>query len=407
MTSILDQPTTPPRGGTAAHRGGDADGFAGAGFVQWLVAALLLGAAVVHFALAAPHFGEATALGAGFLLAGWAQVGLAVAVLLRPSRPVLTAVIVVSGACIIAWAMSRTVGLPFGADGGHSEDVTMVDGVTVVMEAATIALAAMLFSSAVRQYRANTPALVVTIGILGLASAIVASPEARDHGAHEHGDAAHVDATTTAAGHTHTATGDQELAGVDERAQRPVGERIDPHAHGTEAEAAPDQPLDPATRALLGEQLTAARAVALQYPTAASAMAAGYREIGGFGPGSGAHYVNGRLVGAGFDASRAARAPVRRYEPHVPDRRGHVLLDGRRIRGFRRPERPLAPAQPLLHARSDAPDPTGLRGHAGAVRGARRHLRGEHRLDGARVGRAGVGEPERGVLPREPEHRVC
>lgn len=79
------------------------------------------------------------------------------------------------------------------------------------------------------------------------------------------------------------------------------------HVHGVKAqdiaaEAQPDQPLDAPTRALLAEQLTQARAHAMQYPTVADAIAAGYRLAGGFAPGSGAHYIGGSMTGSGpFD----------------------------------------------------------------------------------------------------------
>lgn len=59
-----------------------------------------------------------------------------------------------------------------------------------------------------------------------------------------------------------------------------------------QAELQPDKPLDRATRAELAEQLAAARAVAMRYPTVADATAAGYVLAGGFAPGSGAHYVS-------------------------------------------------------------------------------------------------------------------
>ena len=60
------------------------------------------------------------------------------------------------------------------------------------------------------------------------------------------------------------------------------------------AESQPYQPLDAATSARLKKQLSEARTVAMRYPTVASAIAAGYRLVGGgFGPGSGAHYIGG------------------------------------------------------------------------------------------------------------------
>jgi hypothetical protein len=71
-------------------------------------------------------------------------------------------------------------------------------------------------------------------------------------------------------------------------------------AQDVRAELQPDQPLDRATRALLAQQLVAARAVALQYPTVADATGRGYHLVGGgFGPGSGAHYIGG--FAPGFD----------------------------------------------------------------------------------------------------------
>jgi hypothetical protein len=83
------------------------------------------------------------------------------------------------------------------------------------------------------------------------------------------------------------------------------------HVHGVKAqdvaaEAQPDQPLDAPTRELLAQQLTAARAHALQYPTVADAEAAGYRLAGGFAPGSGAHYIGFQMTGSGtFDPNAA------------------------------------------------------------------------------------------------------
>jgi hypothetical protein len=69
------------------------------------------------------------------------------------------------------------------------------------------------------------------------------------------------------------------------------------------AENQPYRKLDPATQAVLTRQLAEARAVALRYPTVADATAAGYQLVGGgFGPGSGAHYIGGYEFN--FDPSR-------------------------------------------------------------------------------------------------------
>jgi hypothetical protein len=73
-------------------------------------------------------------------------------------------------------------------------------------------------------------------------------------------------------------------------------------AKDIQAESQPYQPLDAATNAVLTRQLDEARTVAMRYPTVADATAAGYFLVGGgFGPGSGAHYVNYHSFGSTFD----------------------------------------------------------------------------------------------------------
>ena len=160
----------------------------GIGWVQWLVAALLVGAGAVHLALAPSHFGESTVEGIGFLVAAWLQIALAVAVLLRPTRAVIFTIIAVSAASIGAWAVSRIWGLPFGEHADHAENVTVVDALTVVMEAFTVVLAATLLSPSVRRFRSPGYAVVAVVAVLGLTSALIAAPEARDHSAAAHGD---------------------------------------------------------------------------------------------------------------------------------------------------------------------------------------------------------------------------
>ena len=58
------------------------------------------------------------------------------------------------------------------------------------------------------------------------------------------------------------------------------------------AENQPDQPLDPVTRAKLALQLVVARTAAMQYPTVASARAAGMIQAGKFAPELGAHFIS-------------------------------------------------------------------------------------------------------------------
>jgi len=301
MATVLDRPTRTTTAEARSPRPSAAD----AGWVQWFVAALLAGAGAVHFALAPSHFGASTAGGLGFLIAGWVQISLAVAVLLRPTRRVIVAIVAVSAAAIGAWAVSRIWGLPFGAHAGHAESVTIVDSFTVVMEAFTIVLAAVLLSPAVRRSRSRLYSFAAVVAVLALTSALIAAPEARDHSAVAHGaatgstDAAAVAAAAT--GHVHGDTSTSASQPVtDLNGHVVTGVKAQDVAH----EQVPDTLLDAPTRAVLASQLSAARAAALAYPTVADAERAGYRLVGGaYGPGAGAHYIGGGAFGA-FDPAR-------------------------------------------------------------------------------------------------------
>ncbi|MDQ1422755.1 MAG: hypothetical protein QOD72_253, partial [Acidimicrobiaceae bacterium] len=72
------------------------------------------------------------------------------------------------------------------------------------------------------------------------------------------------------------------------------------HEHGV---AVPEQPMDAASRAKLGEQLVQARHAALTYPTVADAEAAGYQMVTPYLPLIGAHYIRWDLMDTSFDLS--------------------------------------------------------------------------------------------------------
>lgn len=290
------------------------------GWVQWAVAALLVGGGAVHLALAPSHFGESTAEGIGFLVAAWLQIALAVAVLLRPSRAVVLAVVTVSAGCIAAWAVSRIWGLPFGEHSGHAEQVTVVDGFTVAMEALTIVLSASLLSVSVRRAHSRAIAAVAVVAVLGLTSAVLAAPEARDHSA-----AAHGDETAGSSDHSHDSGSTADHAHDASSTSSPVTDLNGHEVTGVKAqdvahEEEPDVMLDASTRAVLAGQLSAARDAAMMYPTVADAEGAGYRLVGGaYGPGAGAHYIG--FGGGAFGAFDAAHPPTLIYDGVSPTAR--------------------------------------------------------------------------------------
>src|SRR5689334_6457798 len=88
-----------------------------------MMSALSAGAAVIHLAAAPPHYAELGDLGAGFLVSAAFQAWWAFRILGGASRRLVDLGIVVNVAIILAWAWTRTVGLPIGEFAGGPEPV--------------------------------------------------------------------------------------------------------------------------------------------------------------------------------------------------------------------------------------------------------------------------------------------
>ncbi len=192
-------------------------------------------------------------------------------------------------ALIGLWAVSRTVGLPLVGDhAGHAATVSLVDGATVAFEAAAVLVAvALLRRPGLGARTGGAAALAVPLVVMALTSAVVASPSARDHAAGSHGEhaaGAHDDAAM-AGGHAH---GDGAAVPEDDRGWSLL---TNGHDHG----ATELVELDDATQATLDDELAVTGELVARYPTAAEAMAAGYRRAGPFTPGLGTHYVGGPM----------------------------------------------------------------------------------------------------------------
>ncbi len=289
MTDVLEQPAAAGPEGTAdppkpAPAPGDTTsrppGAEPAGPEHWLLAALLVGAALIHAAMVPSHLGESSVEGTGFVVAAWAQVLLAVGVLLRPTRRLLAAVVATSAALIAAWVVSRTAGLPFGAHSGHAESVSFVDGVCVALEAAALLVAGALLGRRRARSRGRGRRIVAITGAVGavvLATAAVSSPSARDHAAGSHGAHGGDGHEAGASGHDHgAAAGDDDLG---------FSQLSNGHQHDTGVEA-----LSTAETVELAQQLAATSELVAKYPTIAAAEAAGWVRSGPFSPGLGTHY---------------------------------------------------------------------------------------------------------------------
>ena len=258
----------------------DVDPPADDGPTRWVLASFSAGAGIVHVVMAPSHFGASAVEGTGFLVAAWLQLALAVGLVVRPTRRVLVAAVAVNVGLVALWALSRTGGLPFGTHAHHPETVSLVDGTCVAFELLLIALLALrLWRPGALRLRDGLSAGIVPLAVFVVASAAIASPQARDHSAHSHG------------GHG-VDTGHEGHSAAEHAAHAADAEgAVAPPGDGHEHDDPPPVELDPATQAALTAQLVATAQLVEEYPTIAAAEAKGAHRTGPFLPGQGTHVM--------------------------------------------------------------------------------------------------------------------
>lgn len=326
--------------------------------LSWVGGVANLGAAVVHFGYAQEHLAEEASHGAFFLVAGWAQLMLAVGLGLRaaPRRVWAAASVAVNLGILGVWLVSRTVGVP----ARDPESVGLADLTAGGLQAIAVVAAAVVLMGTLATRSAPRPGLaafgVTALLVGGLVTAAVTPAVAGEH-SHGAGGHGHDEAMGAMPGmdHGHDASGgsaedwnavrmsalegylppegveafrqvnidylseqlrtrssflkglpdaerEQRIAefapwAVDNALQGENGASTEGdagmHTHGpTEwipLESAEDQ------RALQ-QQLREAGTVIPQFPTAADAVAGGYRQVTPYVPGIGAHYLNIRRL---------------------------------------------------------------------------------------------------------------
>jgi hypothetical protein len=124
-----------------------------------ILAGALFTAGWIHLALTPEHLEEATILGLGFLAAGLAQLALAVLITARPSDLAYYAVVGLSAALIVLYAIAVLKGLPFDGSHDHGTGLTLGAGEPVDIEGAVSKLAELfsLATAVVLVGRRNTP----------------------------------------------------------------------------------------------------------------------------------------------------------------------------------------------------------------------------------------------------------
>jgi hypothetical protein len=90
----------------------------------------------IHLALTPEHLGESTVLGVGFLLSGVAQLVLAGLIAVRPSVLAYYAVVGLSAALVVLYAIAVVKGLPLGGTHDHASGLVLGSGEPVDVEGA-------------------------------------------------------------------------------------------------------------------------------------------------------------------------------------------------------------------------------------------------------------------------------
>lgn len=130
-------PSRPSSSFTASLLASPSEGTRGR-WLRSLAAMTFLASGVIHLAQVALHPDEDLRFGLFFLVVGSLQVVAALA-LVRARRPRWYWLgIAGSGATIATWLVSRSVGLPFGAEPGSPESVGMADAAASLLEGITI-----------------------------------------------------------------------------------------------------------------------------------------------------------------------------------------------------------------------------------------------------------------------------
>jgi hypothetical protein len=166
-----------------------------------VVAILSLGAAAVHVFVIEAHLAEYWLFGVFFAVLAALQAAWAVAVLLRPTRRLLSWGAVGNAIVVGVWLVSRTVGLPLGPEAGSPEAVGFIDTAATVFEALLVGGVVALLKPGLATRaipREFLPAGIIAVAVMVAAVAQDAIGAAGDH-AEGAGEAA--DVSQVLAGH--------------------------------------------------------------------------------------------------------------------------------------------------------------------------------------------------------------
>jgi hypothetical protein len=138
-------------------------------YVRAGLAAISVGAAVIHFEVTFEHFSEYWMYGTFFLVSAWAQLIWAAWIVWRPSRLLLWAGAVGNAAIIVVYVLTRTVGDLVGPGTGETEAIGGIDVACTAFEAVLAAGTLVLLwrrSAVARRRIGRQPAGLLLAGIV-------------------------------------------------------------------------------------------------------------------------------------------------------------------------------------------------------------------------------------------------
>jgi len=110
-------------------------------------------AGLVHGVVCPEHFREALVYGVFFAVSAVGQLGWSLLVVIRPAKWLTSVGLIGNAACVLLWAVSRSVGIPLGPEAGAVESVGMLDVLATAAEIGVIALCAMSIGHHVHPWR--------------------------------------------------------------------------------------------------------------------------------------------------------------------------------------------------------------------------------------------------------------
>ncbi len=295
--------------------------------LQWTAGLLAIAAAGIHFGVMGEHAGVSWSHGLFFAFSAWLQLAFAGWILWRPTRSAAIFGVVLNAAIIAVWIVSRTAGIPIGGD-GSPEAFGFSDTLCALFEFGAIAACIGLLSPSVAASRISRLVGVIGVSIIGVVAVSLATAAFTPTFVDTQGDGHDHAASANGAGHSHggatvatpvaTNADGFPLFGTTpcEKAGPPAskGQVLDAEGHDHRGPYAQEL-LTPAERQSLVAEQEQARAVAIKYPTVATAEEAGYRKSTAYVPCIGAHYTNTALA-IGFNASTPSELL---YDGTAPD----------------------------------------------------------------------------------------